>query len=140
MQSETCLALKKTLLEFADYIKDWVVDDNPDYFEPEHSSDVLLIKALFKGMTEESLMRYCLRDVYPFKVEIMKRDEDYFQKNVLQLFSGLPQEKVYHVYKFIYEKADKELKSDLFDFFKTMILLMDKYKEIHSINDKQKIS
>jgi len=126
---ETVKALKNQLLEYLEFIEQ-VMDDNPRNFTQEQKEDLSLVYTLFSKMDPVLLMEKFVKNVLPYSEQIRNRNEDYFQKNVMKLFSSLPQEKVYFVYDlFVKGKIDREDLECNWDYWNTFIELAEKNKK-----------
>jgi len=107
-----------------------VMDDNPRNFTQEQKEDLSLVYTLFSKMDPVLLMEKFVKNVLPYSEQIRNRNEDYFQKNVMKLFSSLPQEKVYFVYDlFVKGKIDREDLECNWDYWNTFIELAEKNKK-----------
>lgn len=121
--------LKKEVLNFIEFIEQ-IMNEYGLIFEEENFEDIILINEFFKRIDPVVLMNAFIKKVLPYAEQIKNNDQDYFEKNVLKIFSELPQKKVYFIYKiFVEEKISKEDKMLVWEYFNIFIKLIEKFKK-----------
>lgn len=121
--------LKAEIVNFLEFV-DQVMDENSSLFEDSHRADVALITELFSRIHPSLVMQEFIKHVMPFSKQIMDRNQEFFEKNVLKLFAALPQDRVYFVYKLVTEKQIPAEDIDaVWEFLNVFVALGEKAKK-----------
>ena len=126
---ESASVLKRELINFFEFLGQ-VMSDNPSLFDSEYHSDLIMILEFITRSDALSMMDQIIKKLLPYSEQIKHRDQSFFEKNVLKLFSNLPQDKVYFVYELVRnEKIDQEDKDDIWNYLQTFVMLAEKNKK-----------
>lgn len=94
------------------------------------SDDVLYVKIFLQALGKDKCMEHTIKRILPYKKQIEKRDQEFFQKNK-KIFGELPQDRVdYFSDLIVNEKLTKEDKNEIWDFFEAFVACADEYKKL----------
>lgn len=93
--------------------------------------DIIWLRLYFQIKSSDEIMKGFNEWVYPWKKEILSKDEKFFTQNNT-IFGPLPEEKVKHFKKllcnqYIFNQDNKDI---LWEYFQLFINLIDKYKKL----------
>ena len=92
--------------------------------------DLLKIRLYFDLYPPIDLMDGFIKWVYPWKEQIMTKNEDFFKKND-HIFGPLPSDKVEHLKKRLYDGTfDNQDREVMWKYFQVFITLIEKYKKL----------
>lgn len=121
--------LKRTVLEFADFVAD-VMSDHRDVYGDQQIEDVVFLREFFARLEPLDMANMFVKYVLPYADQIRNRDDQYFANNLGKLFTTLPEDRISFMRDvLINEKIEAEDKTTIWEFWNTFIMLTEKYKK-----------